>query len=247
MKRTINLTLIVVILSQIGNSQSMGQFVTDTIKVDTRNIPTNPKQYYFPKVMFPSYGLDYTPEGEKSVLIKGEYDEFSIEWYSDHLYKMEEPLLFNRKTANEIYRFTWLRSFDNPIAIRIENHNDAFWIYWKKLNGKGGYDPGKLITDRKKRISEIEWLNFQKLVDKAEFWKMDFSQGESGNDGAQWILEGVNLTNYRVVDRWSPQGGDFYNACNYLISLTKLKVKERKKEVLNTVSNKRSSCQLGYR
>tara|TARA_R110002124_G_scaffold253475_1_gene418922 strand:+ start:53 stop:757 length:705 start_codon:yes stop_codon:yes gene_type:complete len=229
LKRTLKLTFLTLFVTQIGISQSIEQFVTDTIKVDKENVPTDPNQAYFPKIMFPSYGIEFTYEGTKSVLIEGEYDDFSIEWYSEHLYKMKEPLLFNRKTDKEIFRFTWLRTFDKPIAIRIEKSKDDYWLYWKKLSGKGGYEPGELITDRKKRISENEWLSFQNLIKKADFWNMDYGQGVFGNDGSQWILESVNSTDYRVVDRWSPSEGTFYNACDFLISLTNLNIKEKNK------------------
>jgi hypothetical protein len=228
-KRILNLILFSLLLTQIGFSQSIEQFVTDTIKVDKENVPIDPSQYYFPKIMFPSYGLDFTYEGTKAILIEGEYDEFSLEWYSEHLFEMKEPLLFNRKTEKEIFRFTWLRTFDKPIAIRIEKSKKDYWLYWKKLNGKGGYEPGILITNRKKRISEREWLNFKKLIKKTDFWNMDYAKGIFGNDGSQWILEGANSTDYRVVDRWSPRNGDFYNACDYLISLTNLNIKEKNK------------------
>lgn len=220
------MTFSVLFVIQIGISQSIEQFVTDTIKVDKENVPTALNQAYFPKIMFPTYGIDFTYEGTKSVLIEGEYDDFSIEWYSEHLYKMKEPLLFNRKTDKEIFRFTWLRTFDKPIAIRIEKNKDDYWLYWKKLSGKGGYEPGELITDSKKRISENEWLSFQNLIKKTDFWNMDYGQGVFGNDSSQWILESVNSTDYRVVDRWSPSEGNFYNACDFLISLTNLKIKE---------------------
>ena len=229
MKKTLFFLLFTFLLIQIGFGQSIEQFVTDTIEVDENNIPIKSNQFYFPKIMFPAYGIEFTFDGEKSVPIEGKYDDFSLEWYSEHLYKMKEPLLFNRNIEKEIFRFTWLRSFDEPIAIRIEKDGDDHWLFWKKLSGKGGYEPGKLVVDRKKRISENEWINIKELIKRADFWNMDFNQGVFGNDGSQWIIEGVNSTDYRVVDRWSPREGNFYDIGNYLISLTNLRVKERNK------------------
>ena len=58
---------------------------------------------------------------------------------------------------------------------------------------------------------------------------MDLGRSSIGTDGSEWIMEGVNQTNYRVVSAWSPSKGNFYNACDYLISLTNLKISEKKK------------------
>ena len=45
-----------------------------------------------------------------------------------------------------------------------------------------------------------------------------------GNDGAQWILEGMKDGRYHVVDRWSPDGGDYRAACLHLLKLSGLGV-----------------------
>lgn len=221
------------LLTQNGFSQSINEFVDKTIKVDSLNIPTDLKQPYFPKEMFPEIDIDWiqTDNGTevKTKAKKGTYDEFVVNWYSKHLHAMKEPLLFNKKIKKEIYRFTWLRTFDKPMTFRFEKRNNRYILYWKVLSGAGGYEPGEIEIERLKILTDKEWTEFTQLIGKANFWKMDLGRSSFGTDGSEWIMEGANQTEYRVVTVCSPNNENYYNACNYLISLTKLKISERKK------------------
>ncbi len=229
------ITTLIILLGQKGFSQqSVDLFVDNTIKVDSLNVPTNLKQPYFPKKFFPETQTDWIKENNstykiESKVVEGTYDEFVVNWYSEHLYAMKEPLLFNKKTSKEIYRFTWLRTFHKPIAIRIEKENTDYTIFWKMLSGAGGYEPGELILEKSKTLSEKEWQNFINHLNKSNFWKMDLGRSSIGTDGSEWILEGVTPRQYQVITVWSPKKGNFYNVCNYLLSLTDLDISENEK------------------
>jgi len=232
LKQILSIGILTLFLTQIGFSQSIEKFVDSTIKVDSLNVPTDLNQPYFPKEMFPEVSTDWIKENDSSYTIKtktieGTYDEFVVNWYSKHLHAMKEPLLFNRKIDKEIYRFTWLRTFDKPMTFRFEKRNDSFIFYWKVLNGAGGYEPGEIEIERLKILTKKEWNEFTQLVGKADFWNMDLGRSSIGTDGSEWIMEGVNQTDYRVVSVWSPSNGNFYKACDYLISLTNLKIPEK--------------------
>ena len=220
-------------LTEIVFSQSIERFIDPSIEVDSLNVPLNPKQVYFPKALIPEVETDWI-KTKNGITIEhrvkeGTYDEFVANWFSEYLFAMKEPLLFNRKTEKEVFRFTWLRSFHKPITIRIEKWKDRYILYWKVLDGAGGYEPGKLIVNSLRYLSQKEWSEFNGLVEKANFWKMRSGRGAFGTDGSDWILEGLNQTDYRVVTVWYPSRGNFYNACNYLISLTNLKIEPSEK------------------
>jgi len=93
-------------------------------------------------------------------------------------------------------------------------------------SGAGGYAPGKLILDKQKTITVAEWNQFIARLIRAGFWNMATElKGILGNDGSQWILEGKNGDRYHVVDRWTPGSStDYYKCCDYLLSLTDIKV-----------------------
>jgi hypothetical protein len=151
-------------------------------------------------------------------------------WYSTYLYVMKEPILFTDTTIKEVYRFTWLRTFDNPIAIRIEKNNDSYILYWKLCDGAGGYNPGKLTIEKHKNLNKSEWEGFVKLISQSDFWNLQTDVNNFGFDGATWILEGKISTRYHEVDVWCPdKSGNFYQCCDYLLGLTDLRIKKSEK------------------
>ncbi|WP_299890930.1 hypothetical protein [uncultured Lacinutrix sp.] len=215
--------------------KSIEKYIDKTIKVDSLNVPLDKNQFYFPKEMFPNIdSIQYIQQKDSSyiakrVYSKDKYDDSVMEWYSEYLFGMKEPLLFNRKIDNAIFRFTWLRSFDEPIVIRITETEQKYHLNWKKLKLNENHKPIEIILDESKSITKNEWESFNELVRKADFWNMRLGRYSIDTDGSEWILEGVNSENYRVVSVFYPEKGDFYNACNYLISLTNLKISEKYK------------------
>ncbi len=148
---------------------------------------------------------------------------FRLGWYSKHLVALKEPVL-NDSSPTKVYRFTLLPSFRNPIAIRLENKKDQITLYWKVCDGKGGYDSGKLLTDKKKKLSLKEWTQFQQKIDSIDFWNTPtIDNSVFGVDGTQWILEGKEFGKYHVVDRWN--GRNIQPICLDLLKMTDLDIK----------------------
>lgn len=186
--------------------------------VDSALIPSDSNVLYFPPEL-----LCDTEEynGQASFLNK---------WYSKHLFAMREPLVYKNNSQNEIYRFTWLRTFEDPIAIRMERHGNRYALYWKSSSGSGGYEPGKLIIDKQKLISKENWDEFMKRLSQIDFWNLNTHEKNWGMDGAQWILEGKKPTQYHIVDRWTPnEKSDYYECCSFLIDLTDFEIKAQAK------------------
>lgn len=172
------------------------------------------KQFYFPVEAF----RDTSTNGN---------NDFLNTWFSKHLFAMNEPVIHLDNSQNEIYRFTWLRTFHNPITIRVEKKGEEYFLFWKVCNGAGGYAPGVLIINRQKTIDKLTWDKFRAMIDKATFWNMATIDSDiGGTDGAQWILEGKNQNKYHVTERWSPnKKSEYYKCCDFLISLTDLNIK----------------------
>jgi len=158
-------------------------------------------------------------------------NSFIEEWYSRQLSAMKEPILINDTSTDEVYRFTWLRTFDNPITIRIERNNDSYSISWKQCDGDGGYHPGELIVDNKLKLEKQSWELFLIKLNKIDFWNLPtIKNNELGLDGSQWILEGRSGNIYHVVDRWTPRKeSQYYQCCDLLISLTELEIDNERK------------------
>lgn len=207
-------------------------FYIDTIQVDSNNVPIHKNQFYFPLYIFPEVESHYEGITDGSFTIKreikkGKFDTFVLKWYSSQLYAMKEPLLYNKKINKQVFRFTWLRTFDNPIIVRLEK-TDKCTLTWKMSDGAGGYDPGNLIIEKSKEIELTKWDDLQKLISKSDFWNLDLGRISSGLDGSEWILEGYEPTRYRAITAWTPREGKFYEACCYLLNLTDLDIKKIK-------------------
>jgi hypothetical protein len=184
-------------------------------EVGTHDLDRSGSGSYFPQDAFS------TKRGNNKLIIN---------WYSKHLKAMGEPSLFSTKEPNtEIYRFLWLRSFDPSLAIRIQKSGNSNLLTLKQLNENGGSsNPSNLKLEKTKNITEDEWTTFIHYLYQASFWTgitRSESTKEDGEDGAQWVLEGVKNEKYRVIDQWSPETGDFREACLYLVKLSGLELK----------------------
>ena len=148
------------------------------------------------------------------------------EWYSKHLTAMDEAPLYSLDNAEqETYRFLWLRSFHHPVAVRIWKSGTDQFISVKELSGAGGYEPGNFILAEQRRLAPAEWDTFTRLLRHSCYWELPAEDTDAaGFDGAQWILEGIRGGRYHIVDRWSPTGGSFREACLYALKLSGLKI-----------------------
>ena len=205
----------------------------------------NTAKFYFPlEVVFRDTTGDFMFNRHSPSYVRR--DTLINKWYSGQLRAMEEPVAYTDKSDNEIYRFTWLRTFHHPIAIRIEKQDKKYMLYWKVCSGQGGYAPGNLVTDEQKSLDENTWIEFKKLLSQIDFWNLETYQKTRkivthkdgtqwlelsiGADGAQWILEGKTNFQYHVVDRWTPDKEDTYHqCCDFLIKLTGLEISDKDK------------------
>lgn len=210
-------TVLLGLISCQGQSGRISKRIitAQTLVVDTAFVPSDRSIFYFPPKHF-----------EK----KNKLDSFVNNWYSEQLFAMREPIIFVDKTSSEIYRFTWLRTFRNPIAIRIEQHGNNYYLYWKLCNGAGGYNPGQLIVNKQKTIDKRTWDEFKNKLNRIRFWNLKTTKRDQGHDGSEWILEGKKYKKYHVVDRWSPdRRSNYYQCCDFLIQLTDLQIKGNEK------------------
>lgn len=172
----------------------------------------------------------YFPPG--AFYAKPEHEGFVVEWYAKHLKAMgERSLLSYPESRAESYRFLWLRTFHHPVAVRVWRSGDSRFLNVKQLSGAGGYEPGRLITNQTRQLTNAEWDGFVSLLDRSCYWQLPAEIDDMGNDGAQWILEGVSEGRYHVVDRWTPRSGDFREVCLYLLKLSNLGIDPSAKDV----------------
>ena len=153
-------------------------------------------------------------------------------WYSRQLKAMSELPLAALANEDESYRFLWLRTFHHPIMVHVWRTDTRHFMVVKRLNGRGGYDPGTFDLYWSRSLSDDEWDAFMMHLEHSQYWLMPTEDdGPPANDGAQWIMEGYREGRYHVVDRQSPDTGAYADACLYLLRQSGLLAEIPAKEV----------------
>jgi hypothetical protein len=62
----------------------------------------------------------------------------------------------------------------------------------------------QIIFNKNIVFSKKTWTDFEKLLEKENYWAMPEKNEGGGADGASWIIEAHFKNKYRAVDRWSP-------------------------------------------
>lgn len=143
--------------------------------------------------------------------------QFVNKWYSRALDSMNEQPLAALENEDESYRFLWLRTFHQPVAIHVWRKDEQHFMVVKRLNGKGGYVPGTFDLYWSRSISENDWDAFMTHLESASYWLTPTKNDRLMFDGAQWVMEGYREGRYHVVDRQSPDDGAYREACMYLL------------------------------
>lgn len=150
-----------------------------------------------------------------------------VEWYSEHLRAMGEPSMWKLSRddlGSTGYRFLWLPTEGHPVAVRIVKAREGAVLKLVQLNGAGGFSPGKVAINKEVALSNQQWEGLTAFVSRARFWEMPIVDKRIGRDGEQLIVEGVKGGKYHVVDRWSPESGDFRKLCRHMVDLAGLDV-----------------------
>jgi hypothetical protein len=102
----------------------------------------------------------------------------------------------------ETYRFLWLRTFHNPVAVRVFRRGDDYRLEAVILDGAGGYNPGHVSRRVTRALSRDEWQTVIAQLEGIQFRQMTTTGSDFGFDGAQWIVEARRNGRYHIVDRW---------------------------------------------
>ncbi len=190
----------------------------------------NFNQCYFPLSYFANLSDNWECDFTTDYLSEIEFVKSTAEWLEIQLSDIKEDCLYNYETKpnTTIYRFTWLRSFDNPIAIRIEKFENKIMLYWKVGKGDGGYEPKGLKKSGRKKLNSNEWIEFEKLVKESNFDSLPNNIYMPLVDGSTWTLERKTSESFKAHNTDWPSK-EIKKACLYLLDLTKIKVKDEDK------------------
>ena len=182
--------------------------------VSVAGVGQNISRQYFLDFTFDE--MIYQADGGR-VLYSG---AFRRNWYSRQLQALNEPSFIETLDTEKVFiRFLWLRTFHNPVAIRIERSPQSQAILsFTMTDGAGGYDPGDISASFSRPLTLAELESIKALLTAADLCG-ERSAPEPGMDGSQWIFERRSGNNYCVVDRWSPESGALFELGRLLLQL----------------------------
>lgn len=140
-----------------------------------------------------------TKEKQKS----GEFLKFKEFWNTKVLGSFKEESLEQLpKTVTESYRFTWIPSFDNPIAIRVWRSENNHFLVAKRLNTTG-FELGRLSFENTISLTEAQWHQLINLLEQTSFWNLPSVdiEDEPTEDGAYYVFEGNKGNQFHEVHR----------------------------------------------
>ena len=158
------------------------------------------------------------------------------EWYSRHFAAAGERALSSYQTEMQpvrLLRFTWLRTFDHPVIVRLAEYSGERWVvHATRLSGAGGYDEGDIDARVSRDLSTSEVEALRGLLAESALFEMSLDDciyqiDENGEevivvmaDGARWLVEGLDEQGYRYVNRQSPETGAVYDFGVFALGLT---------------------------
>jgi hypothetical protein len=150
------------------------------------------------------------------------FSKFVTDWYSSQLTALQEEPLYSKNLpkGRETYRFTWLRSFNRPVALRLDVQPDGSGKFVIKVSdGAGGYKPGKIARNETRDVTVDVVKAVRVQFERAKFFDMPVTTNHRGLDGSEWILEAVVEGRYHLVERWTPREGPVFDIGMQFIEL----------------------------
>lgn len=148
------------------------------------------------------------------------------EWFSGELAAFGEPSLYSRpRSTPRSIRFTWLRSFHDPIVVRVDSDADRRWTMTARRRPAGhgfrqapGVDRDQTLV---RRLTSAETSTLQAAIDDMDLFAAPASGCRCFLDGAQWIIEAADpQLGYRYRARQSPRQGLEHSLGLHLLALT---------------------------
>ena len=175
----------------------------------------------------------FFPDSYKKQFSSGT-NEYLYKYVEQSFYEMKFSSIWLAPSEPPSFRFTWLRSFDEPISIFLTKNGSKFSLKTSifEINDNGHI--GKLLKENSKSLKKVEWNRFERLLIEAQFFELapmldpQFKDKwvEITTDGAYWIFESNYKHRYHMVFRHSPENTPFHRLCLYLIRLSGLKLKK---------------------
>ncbi len=206
-KYSITFLLVLIISSCVFKEKSIEEDVLKIHKSLNKYIPIDSNQLYYP--LNSNYFISDSTDMHGDSSVK--------KMYSDILYNLNEPILYNYhdNPKLEFIRFLWIRPFDDPVVIRLNKMQNIISANIKELgtefSGNGDFTY-KLTIDTIILVKELQWEKIFNSLYKEHFWRQK-SMSSLGNykDATLWILECRFKNEYHCINQIYINKSSFQN------------------------------------
>ncbi len=139
--------------------------------------------------------------------------DFDDDWFSGELAAFHEPSLYRRPAGSlRSVRFTWLRSFHDPVVVRVDTMPDGgLRMAAKQRPGGAGFQLDEVVPTARevnRTLTGEETRRFEAAIIASGLLAASDSGCFTGTDGAQWIVEVSDPeAGYRYRNFQSPDTG----------------------------------------
>lgn len=182
-------------------------FFSCTSKTNQKKTKLQPStiEYVIPNdssiMYFPLDSLRFVPDAKRV-----DSDSFIKSMYSQILYHLREPILYNYKGVNEIFRFLWIRPFDNPVTVKLATQDDKIFVNVKELK-KEFYSNEifkyQILIDTSIIYDSSQFKDLFK-VNRDNFFSLDsydIGLNNAPMHFSNWVLESNSKGRYHCVNR----------------------------------------------
>lgn len=182
--------LFIVVVFFLSCTDTAKQYVViDKLK---KNVPRDSTTGYFSKDSL------FFALGENRI----NADSFIKNWFSETLFLLKEPVLYNYTGEGEFVRLLWLRSFDNAVVVRVSKFQDTIYACIKELKAKSYDAKQQILKDTTILIPVKKWEEILSALQVNNFWVANPAEETSGKDGIEWMLECRINKQYHCIERW---------------------------------------------
>ncbi len=155
-------------------------------------------------------------------------DTFTDIWYTNDLKHLKEQAIMGNPEVDDIFRFTWLRSFDAPVSITLQKTGNEWQLTSRILQYAGNYLPYhvKMISKKPGAIESYQIYRLFNNIDFEHLPTIDKNE-DSGHDGSEWIYEMKYKGRYHFTSRWSSGFGRYRQIGKLLINISGLNIPEK--------------------
>jgi hypothetical protein len=121
---------------------------------------------------------------------------------------VREPSLSCRSRSSMDFRLVWIRSFHQPVVVRVTIPGDQSVQPYVVIDAPG-YDGGSLIERRHRTLNHTERRMLVASLESARFWSMPSEFDPPFPDAESFVVEARVAAAYHVVGRRLSAPGPF--------------------------------------